>query len=65
LPKDKITKALQDQQVLMQAMQKEMTGLKLLVETVRALIDTLVEKGIVTKNEISERFEKGSAKEKK
>ena len=63
--KDNISKALEDQKILMKALQQEMTGVKLLIDTVGALIDTLAEKGIITKKEISKRLKNNSGASKK
>lgn len=62
MAKDKLSKAFDDQQVLMQAMQKEMTGLKMLIDTVRALIETLVAKGLITKEEVAKKLGKNFGK---
>ena len=41
--------------IIKQALQKEMVGVKVVVDTMRALIVIVVEKGIVTKEEIARR----------
>ncbi len=49
---------LEEQRIIIKTLEKEITGMKLLINTVGALIDTLVEKGIVTKEEVSAKLKK-------